>query len=100
MAPDDAKQSILTHWQQKAARKALPRPATQRETEMVNQSFQPRRPACEGTGYRHVKRLNEDPPTAIDLATTESAHLDLDPDQFPLGWQVGQKALVPGVDTL
>jgi hypothetical protein len=97
MAPDDAKQGILTHWQQKAAREALARPATQRETEMVNQSLQPRRPA---TGYRHVKPLNEDPPTAIGLATTEFARLDLDPDQFPLGWQVGQKALVPAVDTL
>jgi len=97
-APDNAKQGVLTHWQKKAACEALPRPAAQREAEMVNQSLQPRRPACEGAGYCRIKPLSEDLLTAIGQDTTEPACLDFDPNLLSLGRKVRQQALITAVD--
>jgi hypothetical protein len=84
VAPDNAKQSVLTHGQEKAPSETLPGPAAQREAKMMNQSFQPRRPAGEGTGNRRLKALHEYPLTAIGPKATEPARHDLDPNRFPL----------------
>jgi hypothetical protein len=39
MSPDNAEQSVIAHWQQKTAREALSRPATQCQTKVVNNSL-------------------------------------------------------------
>jgi hypothetical protein len=81
VAPDDAKQSVLTHRQEQTPREALSWSAAQREAEMMNQAFQPRRSAGEGTGNRRIKTLHENPLTAISQEATKPASEDLDLNQ-------------------
>jgi hypothetical protein len=99
MTSDNAKQGIFTYRQKKASCEALPGPAAQREAEMMNQSLQARCPARERAGYRYFKPFDEDPLTTIGKDATEPAGQNLDPNQFALGRQVSQQALIPAVDT-
>jgi hypothetical protein len=84
ISPDDAKQGIFTHREEKASRKALPRPADQRKAEMVHKALQARRSPSERTSYRHLKPLDEDTLTASGQNAKKTTSLNLDPNQLSL----------------
>jgi hypothetical protein len=84
LASDNTKESVLTHREEEASCKALPRSTAQREAEMMNQSLQPRRAPREWPGDSDVKPFNENTLSAIHQKTTEAASLNLDTDQLSL----------------
>ena len=98
ITPDNAKQRVIAHRQEKAPCEALPGPAAQREAEMMNQPLQPRCPAGKRMGYRRFKPLNKDPLAAVGQEAAEPAGQDLDPNQFRLGRKVRQDTLISAVN--
>jgi hypothetical protein len=84
LTSDNAKESVFTHREEEAPRKALPRPTTQCEAEMMNQPLQSRRAPRERPGDGDVEPFNENTLAAIGQKTTETASLNLDPDQLSL----------------
>jgi hypothetical protein len=84
LASDNTKESVFTHREEEATCKALARSAAQREAEMMNQPLQPRRAPRERPGNSDVKPFNENTLPAIRQKTTETAGLNLDPDQLSL----------------
>jgi hypothetical protein len=84
LASDNTKESVFTHREEEASRKALPRSAAQREAEMMNQPLQPRSAPRERPSDSDVKPFNENTLPAIRQRTTEAASLNLDPNQLSL----------------
>ena len=97
-APDNAEERVIADRQEQTAGEALAGPSSQCQTEMMDNTLQPRRPSIERPGDCCFQPFREDLSGAIRWQAAEPPGRDTDLDRAPLGGQVRQNALISAVN--
>lgn len=98
-SPNNSQQSIIAHRQHESLGEARCRPAAECQPQMVDDAFQPCRPARAGRENFVPEPLSENPPPTMRYLANESSRGHAEAYLLTPTWQIGDLSVVSAMDS-